>query len=263
MEELETQQPQATTHEGGQAQRPGIEAVASTVRLPPFWEEDPTLWFVQVEAVFAANRITATGHKFNLVISQLPYKNLAQVADLAKEPGSNPYQSIKERLIQCYSQSQERRVLRLLEDTQLGDDRPSQLLRQMRAISDNSLSEQVLKTVWLRALPTRVRNIVTALDQTLEQIAQVADRILDSDPNVGAVAKQEETSQADLIAEIKRLKAIIKRDKSRTRSTERTHKKPWLCFYHFRFKEKARKCSQPCDWKKNAHTAKSQTTPLN
>jgi len=240
-----------------------VEAVASSARLPPFWEEDPALWFIQVEAVFAAHRITSSNHRFNLVISQLPYKVLSQAADLARDPGDSPYESIKNRLISSYSQSQERRVLRLLEETQLGDNRPTQLLRHMQAVADGSLSEQVLKTVWLRALPARAKNILTALDQPLSQLATIADKILDSDPNEAAVVSAKEDTLAQLIAEVRNLRMALEdnrtRSRSRSRGKNRTKERPrsktkkenWLCYYHFKFKEKARKCEQPCNWPGN------------
>lgn len=259
----EGQQRQADT-------KTAVETIASTVRLPPFWEEDPVLWFIQVEAVFAAHRITSAKHRSNLVISQLPYKNLAQIADLAKTPTDTPYQSIKDRLIGAYSQSQERRVLRLLEETQLGDNRPSQLLRHMQAVSDGSLSEQVLKTVWLRALPNRTRNILTALEQPLNQLAIIADKILDNDPNEVAVVNPNprEDMLKQLIAEVGNLKLALEKNRSRSRSRSKARsqksskgmkqpqKENWLCYYHFKFKEKARKCEQPCNWS-------SHSQPLN
>jgi len=239
-----------------------VDSVASIVRLPPFWEEDPALWFIQVEAVFSAHRITAAGHRFNLVVSQLPYKILSQAADLARDPGSTPYESIKHRLINAFSQSQERRVLKLLEETQLGDSRPSQLLRHMQTASDGSLSEQVLKTVWLRALPNRIKNILTALDQPLSQLAIIADKILDNDPSDVAAVTPKEDALTLLIAEVKELRKALDDHRNRSRSQvqdraprrersksrNRTRKEDWLCYYHFKFKDKARKCEQPCNW---------------
>lgn len=235
----------------------------SNIKLPPFWEEDPDLWFMQVEATFATHRITSTHHRFNLVVSQLPYKPLTQVADLVRTPGETPYPTLKERLISSYGQSKEKKVLLLLEETRLGDAKPSQLLRQMKTIADNSLSEHVLKTIWLRALPNRAKNIVTALEQPLDQLAQVADRILDME-NTEAYSVQG-GYESQLIAAINELKAElsghrsnrsrscsknpnVKRDRS-TRGESRTRgSKNRLCYYHFKFKEMANKCKQPCAW---------------
>lgn len=43
--------------------------------------------------------------------------------------GDNPYLNLKTRLIITYSQSQEKQILKLLENTQRGDLKPSQLLQ--------------------------------------------------------------------------------------------------------------------------------------
>lgn len=41
---------------------------ANAVRIPPFWKENPHLWFAQVEAAFAIHRVTGDETKFRYVI---------------------------------------------------------------------------------------------------------------------------------------------------------------------------------------------------
>lgn len=41
------------------------------VKLPPFWKDNPTLWFAQVDASFALSRITSDDTKFRYVIVNL------------------------------------------------------------------------------------------------------------------------------------------------------------------------------------------------
>lgn len=277
MENLRNDQQQPINH--GEE---GIQAVDKGIRLPPFWEEDPTLWFIQAEAIFATHRITSEVRKSQLVISQLPYRILTQVADLAREPGQTPFVSLKERLIATFSQSQERRIIRLLEETQLGDQKPSQLLRQMQTLSAGVASDEVLKTVWLRALPARVRAILASLtQQTLTELANIADKILEVDVSSGVMPIQPVASSTDshdfsaLLHEIKKLHETLAdrrgasphrsrhryRSNSRGRNSQRTDypskTRDGLCYYHFRFKEKARKCTTPCSW---AGTTAEETT---
>lgn len=255
-----------------QQELPDAQAVARTIKLPPFWEEDPQLWFLQAEAIFGTYRIQSQNRKAQIVIGQLPYKILTQIADLARNPGPNPYDELKRRLIETYSQSQERRIIRLLEETRLGDQKPSQLLRHMQTLSGNTCTPEVIRTVWLRALPSKVRSILASLAQDdLNQLAVTADKIIevDASPQIYAVQESlERTLTQRIIEEVGELKKLIlnERGRSRERDNSRSRKKSphlrkrsssrnkrpegYLCMYHFKFGDKAYKCSQPCAWKK-------------
>lgn len=270
------QQPDQLDQHPAQLNNPaGMEAVQyKAIKLPQFWEEDPALWFAQIEAIFNTYSIQSQNKRAQYVIGQLPYKILTQVADLTREPGPTPYQALRERLISAYSQSQERKILRLLEETQLGDLRPSQLLRQMQTLAGNATSLDVIRTIWLRALPTRVRGILAAISQDdITQLATVADKILEVDtPHIVAAVHQ--PSEEGIIKQLKeQLQGLreeisqLRNSRSRPRSSSRPRynsekkqqdtskpKKPSEdeeCFYHRRFKSKAHKCRQPCTWTLN------------
>jgi len=253
-----------TSIDAGEA--PSADAVKAAakvmVKLPPFWEEDPSLWFIQIEAMFQAHNITNKTAKFQTVISQLPFKALSQVADLAKTPGPHPYRTLKERLITVYSESQERRIQKLLEETHLGDLRPSQLLRRMQIQAEGAATNPVLRSVWLRALPQRVQSILAALSQDdLTQLADIADKIMEFDQANTVMEIRPSVEQEDVIKIINELKNEVMRlrkdwESSRTRARSISNNrgrsptnKRTLCFYHDKFKKEAKKCVKPCDWK--------------
>lgn len=247
------------------------------VKLPAFWEEDPQLWFLQAEAIFAAHRINTQRRRAQYVISHLPFRVLTQIADLARAPGVNAYNDIKERLTSTYGQSQERKIIRLLEETQLGDQKPSQLLRQMQTLVGTTAPNEVIKTVWLRALPSRIRAILSSLEQDdLSKLATVADKILEVDSGTvqtsSVQAALEKSLTQRIIEEVADLKKLVLQDRGRSptrhdqdnyrhrssshgRSASRQRKKGGLCYYHFRFREDATKCRPPCNWKQQPDTA--------
>lgn len=115
-----------------------IVALTSSNKIPPFWKPDPELWFCQMEAVFSRCRITNSLTKFQTVIPQFEFDVLQQVADIVKHPSNAPYEDLKTRLISTYAESEHKRIQQLLEGKQLGDEKPSQLLRQMTQLAGDT-----------------------------------------------------------------------------------------------------------------------------
>lgn len=248
-------------------------------KIPPFIKQDPELWFCQVEAVFARANITNSVTKFQTVIPRIASDVLLQAADIVKKPGENPYENLKDRLVNAYSDSETRRIQELLEGKQLGDEKPTRFLRQMRQLAGESIPAGVLKTLWMRSLPQNVQAILISTGQTdLDKLADVADKIQEvtqpyaistvTPHKVGEPSSSQCASISSLeakievlaqqVAELNSKQSTYRRGRSNSRNREprggsqtRNSSNPdWLCFYHFRFKENARKCVPPCAWQK-------------
>ena len=244
-------------------------------RLPKFWKQDPEMWFIQANAIFASARITTSKRKFEDTISKLDYEILRQVADIVKNPSLTPYEDLQKRLIETYSESENERIKRLLEDKQLGDQKPSQFLREMKLLAGDRVTQDLLKNLWLRGLPRRMHDILVAVDQPdLEKLAGVADRLHETyEPaSINAVSPPSKTVE-ELFTMVSKLAADVaalhaghrSRSSSRT-STRSTNSQPGrrsnLCYYHRRFKRRARKCVLPCEWEERPNS-QSKSKPEN
>lgn len=70
--------------------------------------------------------------KYHLVVSALDPDSLQDVADILKKPPSaNLYPHLKSHIMSRFSDSADRQLQKLLTELELGDKKPSQLLRQM------------------------------------------------------------------------------------------------------------------------------------
>jgi len=247
-----------------------VSAVAINSRVPRFWRNRPTLWFIQLEAVLAPSKPTDDA-KYQYVIANLDQQELEQVADLVTNPpATDKYDSLKSRLIACYEESSEQRVQRLFTNLELGDSTPSQLLRRMRDLSGTSgTPDKVLEVLWLGKLPAHVRAILTTSTGSLDNLAATADKILlHCQPSAPPVATVETSHSNSEI--LKQLAAVTKRlneldaslnNRGRSRSRSRTRFNSYRtsrsnsrqrdtthCYYHKRFGAEAKKCSQPCSF---------------
>lgn len=230
------------------------------IRVPPFWPKEPALWFAQVEAQFALAKITRDETKFHYVIANLEAGHAAEVRDIiVAPPAEGKYERIKNELVSRSSISAEQRIRRLLEGEELGDRKPSQFLRHLRRLAENSVNDEVLRALWIDRLPVNTQAILATQDNaTLDSAAALADKISEViRPQVSAVAGAREDDS--LKREVETLRARIEQltsngpdgEKPRRRARSRSRSRPrqaGMCWYHDRFRGKARKCVPPCNF---------------
>ncbi|XP_015911952.2 uncharacterized protein [Parasteatoda tepidariorum] len=243
-----------------------------SVKPPPFWKPNPTLWFIRLEALFNLAKITVEETKFNHVVAALDADVLTSVSDILLSPPQDyPYAALKKRLIDSHSESESSRIRTLLQGLELGDQRPSQLLARMRSLSGSSVGELLLKSLWLGRLPHNTQSILAALNQELSQLATVADKIHETcNPhsiNAASVVKPKTTCDmeaqiAQLSRQLSELTALVHRQNDpqnqrnkhvRKRSNSQRFKQfkepiNGQCFYHTNFGIKAKKCTPPCSF---------------
>lgn len=241
-------------------------------RLPSFWKPNPSLWFKQIEAVFTTTNIVNQTTRYHHTVAALDMDVLSQVADIIDNHGPNPYDALKNRLIQVFGDSEHRRLTKLLEESQIGNQQPSFLLRSMIQQAGRALPEEAVKALWLRKLPTRIQGILAATGHSdVNKLAEIADKVIEIEkPNdIFSVRSNEERLQAridELQAKLKKLEIQQQRmfrqrgrsphryrprDRSVSNLRERysPEKSGGLCFYHWRWKDKANSCTKPCTYK--------------
>lgn len=236
---------------------------AYSLKLPPFWPSDPQVWFAQVEAQFSTRGITTQRTKFDYIVASLSPEIATEVRDLIlKPPTDDPYDTIKAKLIERTAASEQRRLQQLFNTEELGDRKPTQLLRRMQQLLGEKASStdgSFIRELFLQRLPTNVRMVLasTGDKSNLEELAQLADKITEvAAPSIASVTAPQLTAEVDqLRAEIAGLRKLIRDlpttrrpNRGRTPSPSRSHSpsQPAICWYHQRFGDSARKCKSPC-----------------
>ncbi|XP_049948027.1 uncharacterized protein LOC126456319 [Schistocerca serialis cubense] len=129
------------------------------IRLPPFWPDNPVLWFAQAEASFSCAGITVEATKFALIVSQLDQRYAAEVQDIiTAPPEAGAYARLKSELIRRVAASQEDRIRQVLTQEEIGDRKPSQYLRHLRSKVDTvTVPDSLLRTLWSSRLPPQIK----------------------------------------------------------------------------------------------------------
>lgn len=237
------------------------------LKLPGFWEKEVELWFLNIEAQFILSDIKQDSTKYYAVVATLNSEVLSYVSDIVKNPPkSDLYKALKERLISEFSDSEQQRIKSLLSMQVLGDDKPSHLLRKMKLLADKKVGDDFLKTLWVQRLPKETQTILTVLEGDLEQMAKMADKLMEISPVIGMVsgAQVESTtiSDGDRLKKLERQVELLSEQisrlgRSRTRNVQRSfsrdryrsrERRQNVCWYHNRWGEKATSCIAPCKY---------------
>ncbi|XP_046742869.1 uncharacterized protein LOC124409347 [Diprion similis] len=255
--------------------------VSRIAKLPPFWKDDPTVWFFQVEASFAIAGVTVDETKFQYILANLEPSILPFVSDRIQQP---PTQDNQERA------NYDKCLL-------LGDRRPSHFLQHLRSLSSNQCVDAILKSLFIKQMPQQVSVILAASSEAdLGKLATMADQIMDLQRPAQAYAIQHadssithqsqaqalptEVTTIDLLRQINALtprfdKAFNYQQEEMARSRNRSSrgysksrantprgcencrtKSPGpnedstnnTCYYHHKYGDKARNCRKPCSW---------------
>lgn len=246
-----------STSEGSSSTSMEISRVA--IKAPPFWHADPLLWFKQMESQFLMAGVTQDSTKFHTIVASIESSILEKIHDIViNPPAVNMYGTLKDKLVSCFSDSEEKRLKKLLTTIELGDKKPSELLSGMRNLAQGKVSDEILKQLWMQRLPSQMKAILSVSDDNLDKLATMADKISDcADSEVCAVTPSNSRLE-DIERKLENLCAKMdsfgkSRSRSKSKSGKRSRSKSSkrdksLCWYHFKFGDKAKKCVSPCNY---------------
>lgn len=241
----------------------------SAVKMPNFIPADPALWFHMIESTFelaTPKPITESKTKYNYCVATLPADAAVLVRDVILNPdATDPYQKLKDAIVTRCGESKTQEIKHLLAGEQLGDRKPSELLRIMqRRAESHSVADDLLLELFLQQLPNNVQSILASVQPLSPQkAAEVADRIMEVSFNQVTVNSATNSatndscnifSNSQIMDELKFLRKEVAKLRSRSHSRSRNHSRNSspssdLCWYHSKFKSKARKCIEPCSYK--------------
>ncbi|KAJ8688069.1 hypothetical protein QAD02_023864 [Eretmocerus hayati] len=233
-----------------------------------------------IESVFHSNNIRSDNSKYHLTVSALNPEALQEIADVLRAPPeTDKYQHLKEQIMNRFALSEDKQLHKLLTGIQLGDKKPSQLLREMRALAGKKASEDVLRIKWLASLPDNTQRFLKIFrGSNLEELAVAADELMEtgSTPFVMSTSSRvksparSSSDVASLETEILSMKTLmaqlitLSRDilsklgtpnaaapnpRPRSRARSPSPANPGMCYYHAKWGKDAKRCLLPCTFK--------------
>ena len=136
------------------------------------------------------------------------------VASLAPEFATEARDTLKGQLITRTAASEQRRLQQLFNAEELGDRKPSQLLRRMQQLlgdKANNTDAAFKRELFLQRLPPNVRMVLASTPDTgnITELAQLADKVMAvATPSVSGVTTTTELDQ--LRQEVAELKTMLK-----------------------------------------------------
>lgn len=261
------------------------------IELPDFIPEEPALWFTLCEHTFARFNINVDSDKVDEINKKFERKQLREISDILRSTDTNKYERIKDRIISFYSVSAEKQLDQLLSEKGINmNQKPSQMLIEMRHKGGSAVTDDVLKRLWLKLLPERMTEILIFNDELkLDKLAKLADKLYDERPqqsqSICAIATtqdraSQEPSLTSLYELVTKLSQEVAQLTARSRSRDRTpyrynrYRSPsrrgksqnrrneitdGLCFYHRTYGDRAYRCAPGCT--KKTHDNATLDTP--
>lgn len=249
---------------------------AVAFRGPVFCNKDPAMWFAILECNFKAANITKSLTKFNHAVALIPPESLSLVSDVVSTAlnSDTPYDDLKTATLARLQSSAATRLKELLSKEELGNEKPSGLLRRMKKLLADkyaTFDQEVFKQLYYQRLPSSIQgHLFTVKDKLgIDELSQLADEFMATvqqpptvntvqtpsslDPLTDAVAKL--TLQINTLQ--KQMVELQQRSRSRSTSLTRrrprqrspsTSRDPSHCYYHQRFGARALRCHQPCSY---------------
>lgn len=253
---------------------------------PPFVEDSPDIWVIQLDLYFARAQVVEQDVKFQTAASLLPAHHVMEFIDMIRDPPKEAYNELCAALKSRLGKSTEENLRSFLAAQQLGDRKPSQFLRHLLELTKPHITDKdspLVRQIFLQAMPDKALPFLQFLppETPLDTLAGTADRVVSSlqqasaavnAVNIAEVSSDQDchlarTNSARLDKIFQSLDGIqhqLERMSrtSRSRSTSKHHGNPrrrstsrkrnrHFCWYHDNFGAKANKCEPPCEYNKS------------
>ncbi|KAK3885654.1 hypothetical protein Pcinc_010140 [Petrolisthes cinctipes] len=152
---------------------------------PPFVEDSPDIWIIQLDLYFARAQIVQQEVKFQTAASLLPAHHVMEFIDMIRDSSVQAYDELWGALRSRLGKSTEENLRSILAAQQLGDRKPSQFLRHLLELTKPHITDKdspLVRQIFLQAMPDKSLPFLQFLppETPLDTLAGTADRVVSS-----------------------------------------------------------------------------------
>ena len=224
---------------------------AVSVKLPPFTESNPELWFGKAEAQFVLRGVKDDTTKFYHLYANLTEKAITEIENLLLDPpATDKVAAMRYKLVRKFGRSQYQKDSELLGIKSLGDLKPTEMWSKFQRLNKDphNTTSSFVKAYLINMYPQEVRAAIANMTfKDNDEMAEAADKIIDmkKPAQVNVVEEESETGEIDAIGR----GGFSARGRGQSRSRGGGGHKPGgqskqskTCFYHDKYGLGAFRC---------------------
>jgi len=247
---------------------------AAAVRLGTFTAEDADAWFLLAESQFGIRGVTSEETRFWHLVTSLDSATAGRLAQhVNKADQTKKYSVAKAWLLKEFAIPRWKRAERVLAKTELGDQKPSQLVDWIRSMLDDDGPEMLATHIVWRCLPSDVQQALRSSKfDTMEELGALADEVMKNPVHSGPVCSVSYADSSSFPVDPE--DAMVNRVEQHQRQSHQKQKQHYnpppradnwsqgtssrICRFHRRFGDRARNCSPPCSFRRQEPAMTSQ-----
>ena len=155
-----------------------------TIKLPPFSESNPELWFAKAESQFKLKGITSDTTKFHHLYALMTDKAANEIeAILLNPPKEGKVEAMKSKLVRRFGRSQYDKNTELLGIRTLGDLKPSEMWSKFQRLNKDpcNATSSFVRDYLINMYPPEVRGVLANMTfADNDEMVEAADRYLEN-----------------------------------------------------------------------------------
>ena len=232
-----------------------------SVKLPPFTESLPELWFGKAEAQFVLRGIKDDTTKFYHIYANLTEKAMSEIENLLLDPpATGKVAACKAKLVRKFGRSQFQKDSELLDMRSLGDLKPTEMWSKFQKLNKDphNATSTFVRAYLIKMYPPEVRAAIANMTfKDNDEMAEAADKILDmaksGQVNMVSEYQTEDVPEIDAVGRGSGFRGRGSQARGHqprgqpARSTGASKPPSKTCFYHDRHGLSAFRCEgSPC-----------------
>ena len=209
------------------------------MKPPPFYRQNPAVWFRQIESQFVLAQVTNEVTKFHHIMAHLP-----EDVALNLDPSVGEYAALKELVLQLYQRTRSELMEEALGNVTLDGQKPSLcVVRIKRKLVECHLDpdDDLIKHKLLQAMPFHTRAALAGHQKLdLTTFASIADSVL--------LLDDQRTATAAHVSHDSQRQSSYQSTRSNSLHPFHPSQRPQICRAHVYYGNRARTCKPWCKW---------------